>query len=122
MQYLLLIYGDEKQRDSLSEEERAPRLQQWFAYTDAMREAGVHVAGDALQPTSTATTVHYQEGETLTTDGPFAETKEQLGGYYLIDVESIDEALEWASKMPLPPGGKVEVRPIMQFPVEARPA
>jgi hypothetical protein len=122
MQYLLLIYSDEKRWEHLSEEERGPRLQEWFAYTDELREAGALVAGDALQPTSTATTVQYKEGETLTTDGPFAETKEQLGGYYLVEVESIDEALEWASKMPIGPGGKVEVRPTVQFPVEARQA
>jgi hypothetical protein len=123
MQYMLLIYDDERQWQNLSEEERDPIMKEWFAYTDALRDSGALVAGDALQPTSAATTVQVREGETLTTDGPFAETKEQLGGYYLIDVESIDEAIEWASRMPAAvPPGKVEVRPIMQIPAEARPA
>jgi hypothetical protein len=122
MQYLLLIYSDESRFQNVSEEERGSIWQQWMAYTEALRDSGALLAGDALQPTSTATTVQYQDGDTLTTDGPFAETKEQLGGYYLIEVESIDEALDWASKMPVAPGGKVEVRPTMQVPAAARPA
>ena len=120
MQYLLLIYGDENRWQNVSDEERGPIMQRWIAYTDELREAGALLAGDALQPTSTATTVKFEKGETLTTDGPFAETKEQLGGYYLIEVESIDEALDWASKMPVA-DGKVEVRPTMQVPAAARP-
>jgi hypothetical protein len=115
MQYLLLIYSDEKRWEHLSEEERGPRLQEWFAYTDELREAGALVAGDALQPTSTATTVQYKEGETLTTDGPFAETKEQLGGYYLLECGSIEEALEWAAKVPAANTGSVEVRQVMDY-------
>jgi len=71
------------------------------------------VAGDALQPTSTATSVRVRDGETLTTDGPFAETKEVLGGYYLIDVETLDEALEWAAKIPGAGHGTIEVRPVV---------
>jgi hypothetical protein len=77
------------------------------------------VAGDALQPTQTATTVRVQDGETLTTDGPFAETKEQLGGYYLIEADSLDEAIEWAGKVPGARHGSVEVRPVMDFSQEA---
>jgi hypothetical protein len=122
MQYMLLIYTDESRWQGLSEEERGPIMQQWMAYTDALRDSGALLAGDALQPTSTATTIHLKEGGTLTTDGPFAETKEQLGGYYLIEVDSIDEAIEWASRMPVAPGRKVEVRPTMQVPAAARPA
>jgi hypothetical protein len=121
MQYLLLIYGDERRWHSVSDEERGPIMQKWFAYTEELREAGVLVAGDALQPTTTATTVQFRDSETLTTDGPFAETKEQLGGYYLVDVESADEAIEWASKMPVREG-KVEVRPTVQLPAEVKPA
>jgi hypothetical protein len=121
MQYMLLIYGPEARWQSVSDEERGPIMQKWMAYTDELRESGALLAGDALQPTSTATTIEFREGENLTTDGPFAETKEQLGGYYLIEVESIDDAIEWASKMPVGPGGKVEVRPTAQV-TAARPA
>jgi hypothetical protein len=122
MQYMLLIYTDETRWQKLSDGERGPIIQQWMAYTDALREAGALLAGDALQPTSTATTIHMKDGETLITDGPFAETKEQLGGYYLIEVDSIDEAIEWASRMPVASGRKIEVRPTMQVPAASRPA
>jgi hypothetical protein len=121
MQYMLLIYGDEARREERSEQEQATALQRWFAYTDEVRDAGVMVSADALEPTAAATTVEIRKDGAITTDGPFAETKEQLGGYYLIDVDSLDEAIEWASKMPWE-GGKVEVRPIMQFATEATSA
>ena len=115
MQYMLLIYDAEQQWAALGEEERGKIFQEYGAYTRDLRESGAFVAGDALQPTSTSTTVEYRDGKTLTTDGPFAETKEQLGGYYLVDVESIDEAIEWAAKIPSARHfGKVEVRPILQ--------
>jgi hypothetical protein len=77
-------------------------------------------AGDALQPTATATTVRLRQGKTLVTDGPFAETKEQLGGYYLIEADSLDEATAWAAKLPGSKHGSVEIRPVMQVPAEAR--
>ena len=116
MQYMLLIYDDEAQWESLSEEERGAIVQEYFALTSDLRERGAFVAGAPLQPTSTATTVRVRDAETVTTDGPFAETKEQLGGYYLIEADSIDEALEWAAKIPSARVGSIEVRPVMQIP------
>ena len=119
MQYLLLIYGDEaagmEQFQQLSEEEQKASLDPWWAYDEELRKAGAHVAGEALQPTATAKTVRVKGSDRMVTDGPFAETKEQLGGFYLIDVAGEDEALEWAAKMPNHPRGCVEVRPVMVF-------
>jgi hypothetical protein len=115
MQYMLLIYGDESSWDDRTEEERGQIFQAYGAFTEELRQSGSMVAGDALQPTQTATTVRVQDGETLTTDGPFAETKEQLGGYYLIQADSLDEAIEWAGKVPGARHGSVEVRPVMVF-------
>lgn len=119
MQFMLLIYGDELGWSRRSDEERQEAMQEYFAYTEALKKAGKYVAGDALQPVDTATTVQVRDGETLTTDGPFAETKEQLGGYYLVDVDSEEEALEWAARIPGARHGKIEVRPLVVFPVEA---
>ena len=92
-------------------------MQRWFDYTEEMRSAGVTSAGEALQPTATATSVRSggDGGEPLVTDGPFAETKEQLGGYYVLDVPDLDEAIKWASKCPGVAYGTVELRPIMEF-------
>src|SRR5262245_62833570 len=86
MQYLLLIYGDENAWEGMSPEDQAEGMKGWVDYTQWLRDSGAHIAGEALQPTATATSVRVRDGETLTTDGPFAETKEQLGGFYLIDV------------------------------------
>ena len=113
MQYMLLIYGDEQGWAEIPDERRQAIFGEFFAYSDALEQAGALVAGSALQPSGTATTVRVQDGETLLTDGPFAETKEQLGGYYLIDVETLDEALEWAARIPSAKVGQpVEVRPL----------
>ncbi len=118
-QYALLIYNDEAEGMELfqrmSEEEQQANMGRWWGYTQALQDAGVHVAGEALHPTSTARTVTLQGGERLVTDGPFAETKEQLGGFYIVDVPSQEEALEWAAKVPSADRGKVEVREIMAF-------
>jgi hypothetical protein len=119
MQYMLLIYDDPSTWEAMSEDDRNGVMGEYMAYTQELRDAGKLVAGDALQPTSTAKSVRIREGELSTTDGPFAETKEALGGYYLIDVESEDEALEWAKKIPSARFGTIEVRPIVVFPVEA---
>ena len=120
MQYLLLIYGDEQAQaagwEQQSEEQQADEMRAWYSYTEELQKAGVHVAGEALHPTGAAKTVRVDAGERLVTDGPFAETKEQLGGYYVIDVDSEEQALDWAAKMPSLPHGSVEVRPIMVFP------
>jgi hypothetical protein len=119
MQYLLLIYGNEQERNEqfgrLSEAEQKAMMDQWWAYTKELDDAGVHVAGEALHDTESAKTVRVRDGEQLVTDGPFAETKEQLGGYYVIDVDSEEEALRWAAKIPSAPYGSVEVRQVMVF-------
>ena len=123
MQYMLLIFDDERVWGELSEEERGRLYAEYGTFTNELREAGALVTADQLQPSTTATLVQVRDGETLTTDGPFAETKEQLGGYYLIEAESLDEAIEWAAKIPSARGGTIEVRPVAQLPaeVEARP-
>jgi hypothetical protein len=115
MQFMLLIYDDQQAWERLSEEERNAVMGEYFAYTDQLREAGAYVAADALQPTGTATTVRVRDGEQLLTDGPFAETKEQLGGYYVVDVDTIDDAIQWAAKIPSARLGSIEVRPVMVF-------
>jgi hypothetical protein len=104
----------------MTEQDRNAVMKEYFAYTDELREQGKFVAADALQPTDTAKSVRIRDGEVSTTDGPFAETKEQLGGYYLVDVESAEEAAEWAAKVPSARFGTIEVRPVMQIPAEAR--
>ncbi|HEX6329742.1 MAG TPA: YciI family protein [Actinomycetota bacterium] len=115
MRYMLLIYGDENAGANLPPEELQRVMDAWWGYEDWIRGTGWHREGDALQPTATATTVEFREGESVTVDGPFAETKEQLGGYYLLDCENLDQAIEAARKMPVGPGSKVEVRPIQEF-------
>jgi hypothetical protein len=123
MQYLLLIFDDERVWGDMSEEERGKLYSEYGTFSTELRESGAYVAADQLQPSTTATLVQVRDGDTLTTDGPFAETKEQLGGYFLIDVESLDEAIEWAAKIPSARKGTIEVRPVVQVParVEARP-
>ena len=115
MQYLLLIYSSETDGPPLTPEERAAEMGQWRAVTAAMKEAGVFRAGEALQRVETATTVRVRDDKPFVTDGPFAETKEQLGGFYLIEVEHLDAALEWARQLPNARYGSVEVRPLMLY-------
>jgi hypothetical protein len=110
---MLLIYGDPSEAPPEAQSEE--QMQRWFSYTNDLQAAGAMKAGDALQMPDTATTVRVRDGETLLTDGPFAETKEILGGFYLIDVEDLDTALGWAAKMPNIAYGSVEVRPVMTF-------
>lgn len=114
MQYMILIYGDEKNFAMMANNPQAQ--QQMYAaftrYGADMREAGVLRGGAELKATSTATTVRVRNGKTLATDGPFAETKEQLGGYYLIDVPDLDQAVHWAARCPAAMGGSIEVRPL----------
>jgi hypothetical protein len=120
MQYMLLIYGDEQARDARSEDELAQVMQEYFDFTDSIRESGNFVAGAPLQSTSAATSVRVSEGDTLVTDGPFAETKEQLGGYYLVEAENVDEAIAIAARIPGARHGTIEVRPVAEIPAEAR--
>jgi hypothetical protein len=115
MQYMILIYDDEKAMEAMAPEQQQQIFSAYMAYSEEMAKAGVMRAGDALKPIATATTVRVRNGKTLTTDGPFAETKEQLGGYYLIDVPNLEEALKWAAKCPSAAHGSIEVRPVMMF-------
>ncbi len=87
----------------------------YYTFTNELNEAGANLGGEALQPTSTATTVRVRDGKTLTTDGPFAETKEQLGGFYMVKADNLDEAIAWAAKIPGAKNGSIEVRPVMEF-------
>lgn len=116
MQYLCLLYDNEAEAAKMSEADQAAEFGEYITFTKDLQAAGKMVAGDALQPSSTATTVRVRDGEVLHTDGPFAETREQLGGYYLIEADNLDDALEWAAKIPAARSGSVEVRPIMVLP------
>jgi hypothetical protein len=115
MKYALTIYNEEAGWDELSEEEQGAISQAYGEVTQEMNEKGVFVAGEGLYPTATATTVRVRDGENSVTDGPFAETKEQLGGFYVLDVKNLDEAIEWAAKIPGAQRGSVEIRPVMVF-------
>jgi hypothetical protein len=112
-QYILLIYSPTE--GGPSPEEAQAEMPRWFSYTQELQDAGVMRAGEALQGDDTATTVRVRDGQRLTSDGPFAETKEVLGGYYVIDVPDLDAALGWAEKIPSVGYGSVEVRPVMVF-------
>ena len=112
-QYILLIYAPTE--GGPSPEELEAEMPRWFAYTQELQDAGVIRAGEALHGTDAATTVRVRDGKRLTSDGPFAETKEVLGGYYVIDVPDLDAALAWAEKIPSVGYGSVEVRPVMVF-------
>ena len=113
MRYLCLIYENEKGWESMPKDQADAIMGEYFAFTDDIRKHGQYVAGEALQPTHAATTVRVRNGKISTTDGPFAETKEQLGGYYMLETETLDEALRWAAKCPGAADGCVEVRPIV---------
>jgi hypothetical protein len=115
MKYAFTIYTDEAQREAASEEDRNAMTQAYWALTEEMQEKGVLVAGEGLYPTQTATTVRVRGGERSVTDGPFAETKEQLGGFYVLDCKDLDEAIEWAAKIPGAQLGSIEIRPVMVF-------
>ena len=114
MRYMILIYGNEAAYAAMSEQELQADYAAWGSYTQDLKEQGALVSGDALLPTSTATTVRLRDGKTLTTHGPFAETAEQLGGFYIISCDNLDQALEWAAKNPGAPYGSIEVRPVME--------
>ena len=116
MQYLLMIYGSETDGANLSPQEMQSMYGKYMAVTQEMKDRKVYIGGNPLQPTATATSVRVRDGQTLTTDGPFAETKEQLAGYYLVDCKNLDEAIEYAAKIPGAALGTIEVRPIRVMP------
>jgi hypothetical protein len=111
MQYLLLIYNDEEAWSSLSEDERQAIHREYGRLTGDLRAQGKLVGGDELRPVATATSVRVRKDDTIVTDGPFAETKETLGGYYLIEAEGLDEAIDWAARIPAGRTGTIEIRP-----------
>jgi hypothetical protein len=115
MKYLCLIYENEASWGTMTKDEGDRIMGEYHAFTDDIRKSGHYVAGDALTPTNTATTVRIRKGTLGTTDGPFAETKEQLGGYYLIDAKDLNDAIQIAGRIPAAKTGSIEVRPIMQF-------
>lgn len=115
MKYVLLIYANEAAEAAMTPEEQQAIFQAHLAYSKELREKGVGIGGEALLATSAATSVRQRDGKTATTHGPFAETAEQLGGFYLIQCANLDEALEWAAKNPSAAHGTIEVRPVMEF-------
>ena len=114
MQYLILIYSEESTEPPDMAQIGAV-MDEYNAYTAMLRDKGHYVAGEALQPTTTATTVRIRDGQTMTTDGPFAETKEALGGFYLVEAADLDEALALGAACPGAKHGSIEVRPIVDF-------
>jgi len=115
MRYLCLIYDEEKKLGAMSKGESDAFMGEYFAFTEDIKKSGHYLGGEALQPVNTATSVRVRSGKMSTTDGPFAETKEQLGGYYLINAKDLNDALQIASKIPGAKTGTVEVRPIQEF-------
>jgi hypothetical protein len=115
MKYLCLIYDDEARRATMSRDEGDRMMKEYFAFTDDIKKSGHMIAGNSLMPTSTATTVRVRNGKLGTTDGPFAETKEQLGGFYMIDAKDLNEAIQVAARIPGARTGSIEVRPIEVF-------
>jgi hypothetical protein len=112
MKYLLLIYENESLLAGMSEADQGKVHGEYMEYTDDIRKKGQYVAGEALQPIATATTVRVKDGKTVVTDGPFAETREQLGGFYLVEAKDLDEATALAARIPAARTGSIEVRPI----------
>jgi hypothetical protein len=119
MQYLLLIYNNEQNWLSLPDAEREALSAEYMTFTQAIAKSGHYKGGNALQPTSSATTVRIRNGKRTTTDGPFAETREHLGGYYLVDAKDLDEAIALAERIPGARTGGIEVRPVRPMPVTA---
>jgi hypothetical protein len=115
MEFMLLIYDDESSMKNATKEQMGEMFKAYGAYTEELKGAGAMRAGAPFQPSDTATTVQVRNGSRATNDGPHSANKEQLGGYYLIDCKDLDEALEWAAKIPSAQFGTIEVRPIMQM-------
>lgn len=115
MKYMTLLYGAEDQGPEYGSPEWGPYMARWEAYHDVLQKAGIEFSGEALMPSETATKVKVRNGKTETMDGPFAETKEQLGGFYVLDCKDLDEALKYAALCPAAEDGTVEVRPVMDL-------
>jgi len=115
MKYVCLIYDEEKKAAAMTKAEGDAFMGEYFAFTEGIKKSGQYVGGEALQPVQSATTVRVRDGKMSTTDGPFAETKEQLGGYYLIEARDLNDALQVAQKIPSVRTGSIEVRPIQEF-------
>lgn len=116
MQYILLIYANEAEQAKRSAEENAQIFDAYMSFSKSIKDSGHMKGGEPLEPSSTATTVRVKGGKVVRTDGPFAETREQLGGYYLIEAKDLDEAVAIAARIPDANGGSIEVRPVMQIP------
>jgi hypothetical protein len=115
MKYLCLIYDNEGTTASMSKGEADAFMGEYFSFTDDVKKSGHYLGGEALQPVRAATSVRVRNGKLSTTDGPFAETKEQLGGFYLINAKDLNDAIQVASRIPSAKYGTIEVRPIMEF-------
>lgn len=115
MKYLCLIYDEESKMAGMSKEQSEAFMGEYFVFTEAIKKSGHYLGGEALQPVATATSVRVRNGKVSTTDGPFAETKEQLGGFYFINAKDLNDAIQVASRIPSARYGTVEVRPIMEF-------
>ena len=115
MKYALLIHDDEKAWEKLTEKERAKIYAEYGQFTQSIKASGQYVGGDQLQPAASATSVRVRDGKRVVTDGPFAETREQLGGYYLVDAKNLDEAIGLAAKIPSAKIGTIEVRPVVEM-------
>ncbi len=115
MRYLCLIYDEETKLEAMPKSDREAFTGEYFAFTEGIRASGHYLGGEALQPVRAATTVRVRNGKVSTTDGPFAETKEQLGGFYLINARDLDDAIQVAARIPSARRGSVEVRPIREF-------
>lgn len=115
MKYMLLLASDPDAGPQPGSPEEAAEMGEWFAYDELLKEAGVFVEGEALMPVETATTVRVRDGKTLTTDGPFAEAKEVIGGYYVLEVADLDAAIEFAAKAPNVGYGSIELRPVFDL-------
>ena len=119
MRYLCLIYDEEKKIADMPQADQEKFMGEYFTFTDDIRKSGHYIGGEALQPVNTATSVRVRNGRISTTDGPFAETKEQLGGYYLIDARDLNDAIKVAAKIPSARLGTVEIRPVQEFDQQA---
>ena len=117
MQYILLIYENEAESKARGTEEKQRIFGEYMAFTGSIKESGHLRAGEPLESTSTATTVRVKGGKTVRTDGPFAETREQLGGFYIVEAKDLDEAVGFAARIPAAKTGSVEVRPITKMPM-----